>query len=110
MQQTNNGEILTPTERKLRNLRPFKPGPDPRRHKGGRPKSFDHFRELAQSIASREKAIEILKRWADSPEPQLQRAFVEYAFGKVPDKIETTGLENKTTLVLHFDHERGVTK
>jgi hypothetical protein len=36
----------------------------------------------------------------------LQKAFVEYAFGKVPDKIETTGLENKTTLILHWPHER----
>ena len=41
-----------------------------------------------------------------SREPALQRAFVEYAFGKVPDKLETDPLENKTRLVLHYGHER----
>jgi hypothetical protein len=29
---------------------------------------------------------------------------VEY--GKVSDKLETTGLENKTTITVYFDHER----
>ena len=47
----------------------------------------------------------ILRSWAMSKEPQLQKAFVEYAFGKVPEKVETTGLENKT-LILHYGHER----
>ena len=84
---------------------------DPRINRGGRPKSFDHFRELAQEIAGemlenrKLKAEQILRRWADSPEPVLQKAFVEYAFGKVPDKIE--GLQfPKTTLILQYDHER----
>ena len=53
---------------------------------------------------------DVLRSWAESPEPTLQKAFVEYAFGKVPDKIEATGLENKTNLILHFDHEKGVTQ
>ena len=87
---------------------------------GGRPKSFDHFRELAQAIAHEElrlpdgKKITVadamLRKCAKSNEPALIRTFFEYAFGKVPDKIEATGLENKTTLVLHFDHEKGVTR
>ena len=51
----------------------------------------------------------ILRDWAISNDIAKQKAFIEYAFGKVPDKLETTGLENKTNLVLHFDHERGVT-
>jgi hypothetical protein len=51
----------------------------------------------------------LLRRWKDSPEPTLQKAFAEYGFGKVSDKLETTGLENKTTLTLYFDHECGVT-
>jgi len=29
----------------------------------------------------------------------------EYAFRKVPDKIETNPLENKTRLILHYAHE-----
>ena len=94
------------------NSKPFVKGSDPRRNLKGRPKSFDEVRAIAQKIANetesnRRTAIEnVLRRWKHSIEPSLQRAFVEYAFGKVPDKIEATGLENKTTLVLKFDHER----
>ncbi len=47
----------------------------------------------------------LLRSWAKSSEPVLQRAFVEYAFGKVPDKLETNPLENKKTLILHYGHE-----
>ena len=35
----------------------------------------------------------------------LQRSFVEYSYGKPPDRLDATGLENKTTLILHYDHE-----
>jgi len=92
--------------------RPFQKGNDPRRNMMGRPRNFDEVRAVAQSIAHETEqnkltAIEnVLREWRDSPEPSLQKAFVAYAFGKVPDKLETTGLENKTTLVLKFDHER----
>ncbi len=99
-----------PTEQKLsrtRGLRPFKPGPDPRRNLSGRPKSFDQFREIAQAIAAnRDKAEKILQDWANSKDVQKQKAFIEYAFGKVPDKLETTGLENKPVVFLHYAHER----
>jgi hypothetical protein len=89
---------------------------DPRINRSGRPKGFDEMRKMAQKIAS-EKVIDergiamtcaeaVLRSWARSEEPALQKAFVEYAFGKVPDKIESTGLENKTTLILHYGHER----
>ena len=104
------------TAKKLRNLKPFAKGHDPRRNLKGRPRSFDEVRALAQQIAhtteenGREAVVNVLESWKDSPEPSLQKAFIEYAFGKVPDKIEATGLENKTTLVLHFDHENGVTR
>ena len=87
---------------------------------GGRPKSFDAFRELAQSIANEELKLQdgrkisvaeaVLRKCAKANEPALIRTFLEYAFGKVPDKIEATGLENKTNLILHFDHEKGVTQ
>jgi hypothetical protein len=100
-------------------LKPFVKG-DPRINYSGRPKSFDHFRELAQKVAGEELtssdgrtmlvAEALLRKCAKSDEPALIRTFFEYAFGKVPDKIEATGLENKTTLVLHFDHEKGVTQ
>jgi hypothetical protein len=32
----------------------------------------------------------IMRQWAQSKNPQLQRAFVEVAFGKVPDAIDIT--------------------
>ena len=83
---------------------------------GGRPKSFDQFRRLAQAIAHEKTtddqgnlitvADAILRSWAKSKEPTLQKAFIECAFGKVPDKLETNPLENKTTLILHYAHER----
>ena len=114
-EQTSNGKSQSNTASKLsrtRGLIPFKKG-DPRINRNGRPKSFDEVRALAQQVAHEGantiKILRILRDWAGSDDVTKQRAFVEYAFGKVPDKLETTGLENKTTLVLHFDHERGVT-
>jgi len=82
------------------NLKPFTKG-DPRINRKGRPKSFDALRELAQQIAHEEAksggapvvvgghkatvAEMILRQWAASKNPQLQRAFIEVAFGKVPE-------------------------
>jgi hypothetical protein len=71
---------------------------DPRINRKGRPKSFDAFRALAQQIAHEATdrvesghkvtiAEKILRDWAMSRNPILQRAFVEVAFGKVPDNI-----------------------
>ena len=74
----------------------------------GRPRSFDGLRELAQLIGH--EAIEIgsgdkvkkltvteaiLRQWAQSKNPILQRAFIEIAFGKVPDRTELTGADGK---------------
>ena len=85
----------------------FKPG-DARINRKGRPKSFDALRELARQIAH-EPAVKkdgtyviindkkvtiteaILRQWSTSKNPQLQRAFMEIAFGKVPDMHEITG-------------------
>jgi hypothetical protein len=95
--------------------KPFARG-DARINRDGRPRGFDEMRKMAQKIASetvvdndgnKRTCIEALLRcWAKSDEPQLQRAFVEYAYGRVPEKLETDSLENKTTLILHYGHEK----
>ncbi len=87
--------------------KPFVKG-DPRINRKGRPRSFDALRELAQEIAHEtakaggaDVVIEghratvaemILRQWAMSKNPQLQRAFIEVAFGKVPDNVTVDGL------------------
>ncbi|MHB0967404.1 MAG: hypothetical protein ACYC36_13225 [Bellilinea sp.] len=87
---------------KKSNLKPFVKG-DPRINRKGRPKSFDAVRELAQSISHEVAksggqpvvtdghvvtvAEMILRQWASSKNPQLQKAFIELAFGKVPDTL-----------------------
>jgi hypothetical protein len=82
---------------------------DPRINRKGRPETFDAFRKLAQQIAH-EVALKgnepividghiatvtevILRQWAMSKDPRLQMAFIQYAFGKVPDQTELTGKE-----------------
>ena len=80
---------------------------DPRINRRGRPKSFDAFRALAQSVAH-EAALKageplvidghvvtvteaILRQWAQSKDPRLQMAFIEVAYGKVPTQTQITG-------------------
>ena len=88
---------------------------DPRINRKGRPKDFDALRELAQQIAhetatkdGQPLVIEghivtvseaILRSWARSGNAQLQRAFIEVAFGKVPDKLDLTSGGEKIAVV-----------
>lgn len=73
----------------------------------GRPASFDGLRELALQIAHevatrdgkplvydghRVTATElILRQWAASKDPRLQQAFIQIAYGKVPDEVKISG-------------------
>ncbi len=81
--------------------KPFTKG-DPRINRKGRPKSFDALRELARVIAD-EKIVSadgrvamtrvelILREWAASKDPRKQQAFMEIAYGKVPQGIDVNG-------------------
>lgn len=89
----------------------------------GRPKTFDALRTLAQQIAHEAAqnggqplvinghtvtvAEAILRQWATSKNPQLQRAFIEVAFGKVPDKVELANPPDSTFRVTWDDVENG---
>lgn len=93
--------------------KPFVKG-DPRINRKGRPKSFDKLRELAQQIAhepakngDKELVIDghvvtvteaILRQWANSRNAKLQAAFVEYAYGKVPNEQQVTGKDGADTI------------
>ena len=82
---------------------------DARINRKGRPRSFDAFRALAQQIAH-EAALKngeplvidghivtvteaILRTWAQSKDPRLQQAFIEVAYGKVPQRTELSGVD-----------------
>ena len=73
----------------------------------GRPRTFDALRELALQIAHETGTKDngeplivkdhiatvaelILRQWAASKRPELQRAFIEIAYGKVPDELKAT--------------------
>ena len=83
----------------------FKKGGDPRIWRFGKPKAFTALRELGQAIAhEKAKSKEtgqtviidrhtatigemIMRSWATSRNPILQKGFIEIAFGKVPDEV-----------------------
>lgn len=101
-EQTNN-----PPKKRVTG-RPFVKG-DARINRKGRPKTFDALRReaiklageivVAQQAGGEEVELsrihKILLDWAQSNDPQAQKLFVEYAFGKVPNKEEITGKDGK---------------
>lgn len=105
-QNDANGSNTGAKLRKMPEGKPFVKGDDPRRNLKGRPRSFDQCRELAQQIAHEELRTQggdvltvaeaVLRSWAKSKQPLLQKAFIEYAFGKVPDKINLGDNEGKS--------------
>jgi|SRR3990167_5232188 len=86
-----------------------------RRHqinRKGRPKSFDALRALAQQLSheivktpdgQRFTVTEaILRQWAQSKVPILQKQFIEIAFGKIPDNME---LSQKGEIIIRVIRE-----
>ena len=77
---------------------------DKRINRKGRPKSFDGLRSLAQQIAHESSGnmtrVElILRSWSLSKDPRLQMAFIEIAYGKVPQRTELTGADGNAVVL-----------
>jgi len=96
-------------ENPIPNSKPFVKG-DPRINRGGRPKSFDAARALVLQLGN--EVLEgkdgakftrfqlIIRDWLASGNFQKQKAALELAFGKVPDKTELTGENGEQLRVL----------
>lgn len=101
---------------------------DPRINRKGRPIDFLGARALAQQIAHEIAKVKngegeeveviidghyvtvaesVLRSWANSGDPKLSTAFMEWAFGKVPSVTEVTGKDGKEiTLVVEYVNKR----
>jgi hypothetical protein len=90
-----------------KDLIPFKKG-DSRINRKGRPRSFDQLRKLAQSLShevvetaqGKMTATEVILRQM-AKDPKQRELFLQYAYGKVPDKLELTGRVDLSTLTDH---------
>jgi len=76
------------------NLVPFVKG-DKRINRGGRPKSFDALRKLAQKIAGERpdeadvtRVTDMLIAMSKSKNSADRKLFLEYAYGKVKDELD----------------------
>jgi hypothetical protein len=84
---------------------PFVKG-DPRINRKGRPKSFDKLRELALTLAhevvttqqGEMTAVEVILRQM-AKDPKQREIFLQYAFGKIPDKLEVNNSGNVTVAI-----------
>lgn len=92
------------------NLKNFVKG-DPRINRKGRPKNFDALRKLAMMIGNEPitakdgttmtRAELILRSWSMSNNYQLQKAYMEIAYGKVPDEVNLKS-DNKVVFEVRY--------
>jgi len=98
------------------NLKPFAKGKDPRRNTKGRISTPDKFKALVIRLANEmatakgepitidgeplTNAEMILRQWMK--DPRNQEKFIQYAFGKVPDKIDVNG-DHKIELLVKYE-------
>lgn len=76
----------------------------------GRPRSFDQLRKLAIKIANEQSPeqddltrLENLLRAYSNPRHPKSDKFLEYAYGKVPDKLDVTSGGEKIIVKLKSD-------
>lgn len=113
----------------MSNHNPPTNGLDKRPHhinRKGRPKTFDALRALAQQIAHETAVREgqpavfddgvnpphimtnveaIIRKWLGSGNPQLQKAAIEIAFGKVPENVDITSGGKTIVVTVKDDKE-----
>ena len=98
---------------------------DPRINRNGRPKTFTGFRDLAIEIASEVATNKgepividghkvtvteaILRSWAQSKDPRLVQAFIQYAYGKPPETVEISGKDGQPITIRNFDYGNAIT-
>ncbi len=83
----------------------FKKG-DPRINRTGRPRTFDQCRDLVQKIAHEElqlkdgskiSVVEDVLRSLAKGDTRAKEIFLQYGYGKVPDKIHMGDIDGKPT-------------
>ena len=102
-------KIMTGTS----NLKPYQPG-DARINRRGRPRKYDAIAQLAKEIGyepvdirkdglAMSRAEAILRDWFSSKNFQKQLAAMQYAFGKVPDKIQLN--DERSVIIVEWEEE-----
>ena len=91
------------------NLKPFKKN-DPRINRGGRPHTYDLIHEIATRLCAEPADLEdnpeglsqleaIMREWLTSKSFQKQLAVIQYAYGKIPEKLEIEKKEPNNIII-----------
>jgi len=91
------------------NLKPFKKN-DPRINRGGRPRNYDLIHEIASRLCAEPAGLEdnpegisqleaIMREWLTSQNFHKQLAVIQYAYGKIPEKLEIEKKEPNNIII-----------